>query len=132
MHLIQLLASPAISTFSAATAGCDKTFFGLVPWYHYLSLTAAPACSVNADKFQVLGANSSLLLILLAVIDNLLRIAGMVAVGYIIYGGFRYTTSQGSPDQTAAAQKTIINAVIGLVIALISVALVSFIGRRLG
>jgi len=71
-------------------------------------------------------------LILMGVLEMALRIAGLVAVAFVIYGGISYITSQGQPDKTKNAQETIINALVGLVIAMISVAVVSFIGNRLG
>lgn len=124
-----------IQTFGA---GCDPShFFGLVPWYKYLDLQEVRAdngnvvgCEVN--RFTVLGANSDIPLVLLAVVDNLLRIAGLIAVGFIIYGAVMYVTSQGSPDQTSKAQTTIVNALAGLVITIIAVVVVTFVGNRLG
>jgi len=120
-----------ITTFSLASQACEKPFFGLKTWFHYLEVEP-PNC--NIKKFDFLPANgqSDLLLVGVALIDNLLRIAGLVAIGYIIYGGILYVTSQGSADQTAKAQNTIQNALIGLVIAVIAVAVVSFIGNRIG
>jgi hypothetical protein len=56
----------------------------------------------------------------------------MVAVAFVIYGGFQYINSRGEPDRAASGRKTIINALIGLVLAMIAVAIVSFIGRSLG
>jgi hypothetical protein len=116
--------------------GCSpSTFFGLVPWYSYLSVTPGKyGCDI---AFSFLGSSdgktpSSIPLVLLAIIDDLLRIAGLTAVFFVIAGGIRYITSQGSPDETAKAQKTITNALIGLVIALISVGIVSFIGNQFG
>jgi lysylphosphatidylglycerol synthetase-like protein (DUF2156 family) len=132
------IALPLLQTFAA---GCAKpTFFGLVPWYQYLnvSVDAAGRCAVtdfngtNAGPNFVLGSHSSFLLIGLAILDDLIRVAAMVSVGYVIYGGIQYMTSQGSPDMTKKAQQTIINALIGVAIALISVGIVSFIGNRLG
>ena len=58
-------------------------------------------------------------------------IAGIVAIGFVVYGGILYVTSQGSPDQTQKAQSTIQNALIGLVIAMIAVAVVSFLGNKI-
>ena len=55
-----------------------------------------------------------------------------MTVAFIIMGGFKYMTSSGSPDQAAKAMKTIINAVIGMVVALGSVGLVNFVGKYLG
>jgi hypothetical protein len=71
-------------------------------------------------------------LVLLAVIDDLLRLAGLLAVGYVIYGAIRYILSQGSPEETAKAQSTIVNALIGLALAMLAVGIVSFVGGKLG
>ncbi|HET8709336.1 MAG TPA: hypothetical protein VFL85_03585 [Candidatus Saccharimonadales bacterium] len=116
------------SVLFAAGQCADRTFLGLVPWYHYLKLDK----NCEIPNFTLLGSHSDILLIILAVIDDLLRIAGVVAVVFVIYAGFRYVTSQGSPEETSKAQSTIINALIGLAIALIAVGVVSYIGNKLG
>jgi hypothetical protein len=124
MNLITIFAQ-------GAGNGCGQgTFFGLKPWYAYLKTNGD--CTIR--DFKVLGgtAGSDFVLIALALVDNLLRIAGLVAIGYIIYGGVLYITSQGSPDQTGKAQNTILNALIGLVVAVVATAFVSFIGNRVG
>lgn len=131
MNLLNTLMAP-LQTFAA---GCDKPeFFGLKPWYYYLQLQQDPntgQCEViNFVLFEP-GKNSSFLLIALVIVDDLLRVAAMVAVGFLIWGGIQYVTSQGSPDATGKAQNTIINALVGLVIALISAGFVSFLGNRL-
>lgn len=111
---------------------CSSDFFGLKPWHHYLKKDS----SCNIVNFNVLPeagtGTSDFVLIALVIVDDLLRIAGLVAIGYIIYGGILYVTSQGSPDQTGKAQNTILNALIGLVLAIVATAFVSFIGNRLG
>ncbi len=119
---------PAVVGAKCAT---EPVFFGLVPWYHYLSVDPA-TCDIK--DFNVLGGgvSSSLPFILMAVLDDVLRIAGMIAVGYVIYGGIQYVVSQGEPDKTAKAQSTILNAIIGLAVALIAVGAVSFVGGKLG
>jgi len=119
--------------FAVAAGTCTKgQFFGLVPWYQYLNFNAD--CNIigkNGKSFVFLGAGSDLPLVLLAVVDDLIRVAGMVAVIFVIVGGVQYATSQGNPEATSKAQKTIINALVGLVIAIIAVAAVSFIGTRI-
>ena len=119
------------------TGSCPKsTFFGLVPWYQYLRLD--DKCNIASFQFlpsaDASGKNiqSDIPLVLLAIVDDLLRIAGLLAVGFVIYGGIQYITSQGNPDGTAKAQSTVLNALIGLAVALIAVAGVSFVGRALG
>lgn len=113
-----------------AQTNCKGEFFGLKTWYHYLQTDGS--CSIVNFQFLPANGQSDVLLILLALTDNLLRIAGLVAIGFIIYGGILYVTSQGSPDQTSKAQSTIQNALIGLVIAILAIAAVSFIGSRIG
>lgn len=112
----------------------EPRFFGLVPWYHYLNVAADSKgqCYIKDFKFLGNGIDSGIPLILLAIVDDLLRIAGMVAVGFVIYGAIQYITSQGEPEKTAKAQGTILNALIGLAIALVAVTVVSFLGAKIG
>lgn len=121
---------PALLSHFAAACTSNTTFLGLVPWYHYLQVGMQNG-SCQVTNFQLLGSNGSLVLILMAIIDDLLRIAGLAAVLVIIYGGIKYITSGGSPDKTASAQSTVINSLIGLAIALIAIQFVSFLGNRL-
>ena len=126
-------------TIFAAGDPCQKhNFLGLVPWYQYLdygpieNLTdnqAGQYCGIN--NFTLLGSDSDIPLILLAVVDDLIRVAGLIAVIFVIYGGIMYATSQGNPDQAAKAQSTIVNALIGLVLAVVAVTVVTFIGKAL-
>lgn len=121
--------------FAAGPGPCIKnTFFGLVPWYNYLDVSPDVTGVCVVKNFQILpngSAQSDIPLVLLALIDDGLRLAGIVAIGYIIYGGIQYTISQGKPEATAKAQSTVINALAGLVLAVVAIAIVSFLGRNL-
>jgi hypothetical protein len=114
-----------------AEVGCGKNtnpFFGFPTWYQYVKTTTTNGkCSLNID-FSTNPQDAWL--IGLGVADILLRIASLVAIGYVVYGGVQYMTSQGQPDGTAKARQTIINALIGLVIAVAATAIVSFIAGR--
>ncbi|MEI9913692.1 MAG: hypothetical protein WDN66_01675 [Candidatus Saccharibacteria bacterium] len=66
-------------------------------------------------------------MIVAAVIEILLRLAALIAVGFIIYAGIQYSTSQGNPDTTRKALSALLSAVIGLLICVASAALVAFI-----
>jgi hypothetical protein len=127
---------PLLKILAVAPATCEKSFFGLITWYHYLPpqdfLDSAGNPSCNITGFTFLGSNSDIPLILLAVVDDLLRIAGIVAVAFVLYGGFQYVGSQGQPEKTARAQNTITDALIGLAAALVAIAAVSFLGNKLG
>ena len=130
-----------LSLFGTAPPGCENDFFGLKGWYHYLPSSDfgvtinghTDKCALNSG-FTFISSNSAsdLPLIILAVVDDLLTIAGIVAVAFVIYGAVQYIASQGSPDQTARAQSTIINALIGMAVAIIAIAFVSFLGNKLG
>lgn len=61
----------------------------------------------------------------------LLPIAGLVAVFFIIIGGFRYITSAGNDEAAEAGKKTLTNAVIGLVIVIFSYVIVSVVASSL-
>ena len=118
---------------STNSSECPKPrFFGLVPWYEYLKLNNK--CDITSFNILPDGSSvhSDIPLVLLAIVDDLLRIAGLVAVGFVIYGGIEYILSQGNPDGTAKAQTTLLNALIGLAIAMTAVVAVGFLGGKLG
>lgn len=69
--------------------------------------------------------------LLKSIINLLLMVIGIISVIMIIIGGFRYTTSGGDAGQTKSARDTIIYAVVGLVIAVMSFAIVNFVLARL-
>jgi hypothetical protein len=131
-----------IPFYSAALDYCQNghDFFGLVPWYHYLGSNVNSAnnfnqATCNITSFNILpggGQTSDIPLILLAVVDDLLRIGAIVALAFILYGAFQYTSSQGESETTARARGTIINALIGLAITMIAIVAVNFLGNQLG
>ena len=114
--------------FAAACPPASK--FGIPTWYKYLD-----GQEVNGECQLLVNANisdlDSLLGIGLAVVEILLFFAGIIAVSFIIYGGFRYVLSQGEPENTKVAKDAILNAVIGLVIALLASTIVRYIGRNI-
>ena len=135
--LFCLLAIVPVQQASAAVApGCDKgsSFLGFPTWYKYLDVgpkDSDPCAIIGPLKDGSLDFAKAAPRIGLAIVEILLRVAGMVAVGFIIYGGFRFLTSQGEPEAYKMAQKTVISALIGLVIAIMAVTIVSFVGGAL-
>jgi len=53
-------------------------------------------------------------------------LSALVALIFVVYGGFRFTTAQGSPDAISKGKKTIVNALVGLVIAVLASQIVKF------
>jgi hypothetical protein len=125
---------------AAATPDCnpqDNKFLGIIPpWYEYLDSTynaKSGQCDIGIGQSSTTDLSTGKYwLIGLAIIDILVRVAGFVAVIFVIYGGVRYITSSGEPENTKAARETIINALIGVIIALIAVPVVSYVGNSLG
>lgn len=66
------------------------------------------------------------------VIFALLLFAGAVAVLFLIIGGFRYVISTGNPEQVEGAKKTILYAILGLIIIFVAFVLVRLIQSYLG
>ncbi len=60
-------------------------------------------------------------------IKTFMGLLGIVAVVLILYGGFKYMTSQGEPGKVDEAKKVIIAGVIGLAIILSAYAIASFV-----
>lgn len=58
--------------------------------------------------------------IIVNVINYILGFAAFVAIGVIIYGGYQYMTSLGDPTKIEKGKKTLINAIIGLVIIILA------------
>lgn len=112
----------------------SHSFFGLEPWYKYLPTHDFNAKTCSIVNFTLLPQNghpADIMYILIAVVDDLLRIAGLVALGFVIYGAIQYVASQGSPDKTSKAQNTITDALIGLAISIAAISIVSLIGSKL-
>ncbi len=58
------------------------------------------------------------------VIKTLLLVSGRIAILFIILGGFRYMSSRDNADSAKKARAMIVNAVIGLVVIILSYAIV--------
>ena len=106
---------------------CKNSFLGFPSWAEYLSFN--PDSPGNC-VITTTGGNPAIL-IPMAVLDILIRLSGLVAVFFVAYGGIKLAASQDSPEQVSGARKTILNAVIGLAIALIASQIVKFIAQQL-
>jgi hypothetical protein len=119
-----------VGVVSNAGDKCDidnDNLLGFPHWYDYLQGAVDP----QGNCVPKVTGLSDVWLVVAAIIEILLRVAVLVAVAMIIYGGFSYVTSQGEPDKTASARNTIINAVIGLAIAIMASFIVTFIAGRI-
>lgn len=101
----------------------------LKPWYDGLMETD---CSLKTPGTDANAQANYIWKIALNIIEDLLQIVGYATTGYIMYGGFLMMTSNGAPEKAAHGRKTIMSAAIGLVIALVSIAIVGFVSSRIG
>jgi hypothetical protein len=110
--------------FAASCSGGD--FLGFPKWYKYLP------CQTTPDGLQTpqITQLQDVWLIVAAIIELMLRIAALAAVAFVIYGGVQYMTSQGDPGKTSQARGALLNAVTGLVIAILAASAVSFVAGR--
>lgn len=120
-------AASAVSplTFTAKSwSQCTSNFLGFPPWYRYIPMTAD--CAPKITKI------SQVWVIALNIIDMMIRAAGIIAVAFIMWGGFKYIKSQGEPSALADAKTVILNSVIGLVMVIASVAIVQYVAGSIG
>ena len=65
--------------------------------------------------------------IIVRLINILLMISGTVAVGFIIFGGLMMVTSAGNESRVTKGKQTVIYAVAGLVVSILSFSIVAII-----
>lgn len=112
--------SPAPLTQFAAT--CQNSALGIV------LLKSWDACLPHdSNGVPVIKSLASIWLILLPLLEDAIKVAGYTAAGFVIWGGVKYIKSQGDPGQINESRQVIYNALFGLVLAMISVAIVNFI-----
>jgi lysylphosphatidylglycerol synthetase-like protein (DUF2156 family) len=66
---------------------------------------------------------------ILSIINIILALAGLIAVLVLIIGGFRYVTSFGNDEVVGQAKKMILNAIIGIVIIILSFVVVRVVSN---
>lgn len=107
---------------NAGTCNAETSnLLGFPNWYRGLQ------CEDGGSGNVVFLELNDLWVIVANVLEISLRIAGVVAVLFLIYGGIRYIMSQGVPENIQSAKRIIINAVVGLVLAIVAASLVGFV-----
>lgn len=106
-----------------AASACSSNFLGFPAWYEHLPID-------NQCRVQITELNH-IWVIVLNVIDMLVRAAGLVALVYIVWSGYRYMRSQGDPSVVGEAKSTLTNAIIGLVVVILAVGIIEFVARSI-
>ncbi len=89
--------------------------------------TTTPITSQNGTANCPENTGLSFTQLLSKIINILSLLVGAVAVIMIIVGGFRYVTSAGNDSATAGAKKTILYALVGLIIVAVAQVIVHFV-----
>lgn len=122
-----------ISVSAASPKTCPDRVLGITTWYKGLQKADpndANGCLITTPSSDADGTSLRIFIIKVAlnVVQALMGVVAYVTIFFIIKGGFNYMTSTGSSDGMQKAKTTIKNAVIGLVIALLSASIVNAIG----
>ncbi len=115
-------ATPLHNVAAAGPCGKDvgvADFLGLKSWDSCLTKD-----SLGVPQISKL---SDIWLIVIALLEDAIKVAGYTAAGFVIWGGIKYIKSQGDPGQINEARQVIYNALFGLLLAMISVAIVNFV-----
>lgn len=96
--------------------------------------TGDPLCArddVAGDLKEALGCNTEKTVpqVAVNVVQVVIALTGIVAVGAIIYGGVIYISSAGDPAKAKRARDIIIYSVVGLIVAVLAQAIVSFVTK---
>lgn len=96
-----------------------------------LAVSAAPVDDIKGGVEAVGGeeggGDAELTDGIQTLVNALLFIIGLLAVIMIIFGGFKYVTSGGDAGKLEGAKNTILYAVVGLLVAILAFAIVSFV-----
>lgn len=122
--VIAIVAATSAMLMPANTANAAD-FLGIPAWYDGLT--------DNSGNIDLQGKEIGTVVVIVAlnVTDIVLRLAGIVAVGFVIWGGIQYMLARGEPNGVANGKKTLTHAIIGLIIAIASSAIVGFVSGRL-
>ncbi len=113
-----------------ASAGLSVGYLLLYSTRVYSACDITNGVQQGADCAKGTNVPTSLDVQIQNITNFLLMAIGAIAVIMIIIGGIRYAVSGGDENGTRAAKDTILFAVIGLVVALLAYAIVSFVLRQ--
>ncbi len=120
--------SPVASAGSSDSGGCSGGFLTFPAWYRGLTKGGcnlkSPTDLGGDPKTQL---NRYIFKIAFNILEIAFQVVAYITVGYIIYGGFKYLTSASDPGKIAGGRKTIQNALIGLILSFVAIAIVNLI-----
>lgn len=108
------------------SGSCSVEFLGLRPWYFGLDKInwMDGSCNIKAPQMSSSDGGDTagteiakfIWMIILNVLVDLFTIAGVVALGFVIYGGYLFLRSGGDVAFATKGRKTLTAALVGLLI----------------
>ena len=87
--------------------------------------------AASTAGFQTAGAKTRMNVIIATIIQAVLAFLGVVFLILMIYGGYMWMTARGNEEQVNKASKTIVAAIVGLIIILSAYAISFFVIKAL-
>ena len=115
--------TPAMATtivsspvFAEGTTSCDNNFLGFVSWHNGLDKNSDCTIKSPTAGSDGSGLASFIWKIALNILIDLFTATGYISVFFIVYGGYLFILSDGDPGKMAKGKKTLIAAIVGLLI----------------
>ena len=115
---------PTPTPVTSTAVNCDTTYNDV---RNGLCIPKNPTCESGNKTSIACSGDINITQLIAKIIDYLLYFAGIIAVVFVIIGGYKYMTSAGSDDQAKSGRKTLQNALIGLVIVILAYVLVNVV-----
>ena len=95
--------------------------------YKFLSLMASTAVDSDGKITSTTIPDGDATSLVTNIFNTVLFVAGLMAVGMLVYSGIQYVTSHGDSGKTKTAMNSIIYSIAGLVIVVLAYAIVNFV-----
>lgn len=124
--LVPVLSMVLLVAPTANAKTCDKSMLAYPAWNNGLQCDDTTGAVIEKDMKL-----NDIWIIVLNIVQWIIVTAGYVALAMIIWSGFQYMIAQGEPSKIEAAKSSLMNAIIGLVIALSAVIIIQTIQRAI-
>ena len=125
-HLIKKTGQILTGAATAATLFAGRAMAAMN--YENPAQAGAQAARGNGMPAELIGTSG----VFTRITNTILFAVGIISVVMLIYGGLRYIISGGDSKKVTDAKNTIMYAIIGLIIAILSYAIVNFVISAVG
>ena len=98
--------------------GNGSVFFALKPWYAGLTSNINGKCEIGTPRSGQIPR--FVWAVVLNILYDISMMVGYIAIIMVAWGGYLYMFSRGEPGRAEKGKKTLISAIIGLLIAMLA------------